>query len=99
VSEDQPPPGSPRAAANGDPPEQPPAASSSLALELQQSPSASREDMQTGGHRTSRKRGDVAADSPSSKRQKINNQVDGANPNIRRSNRERRATTKAVEDR
>jgi hypothetical protein len=80
--------------------QQPLPASSIRAPERQQSQTALQSDSpetQRSRRRTHRQNGDAAA--PSNKRQKISHQVDGASFNMRRSNRDRRPTLKATEDR
>lgn len=68
----------------------------------QKSPPATRSadsgTKQGGERRWSWKNRRLAADPPPSKRQKVNRQVDGAGSNVRRSNRDRRPTSKAAEE-
>ncbi|KAN0121378.1 hypothetical protein V8E52_003274 [Russula decolorans] len=88
ADEDQQPlPGLP-SAVNGGPP--PPPASRGASLE-----------MQGGGHHRCRSNEDAAADSPLGKRWRVDRQVDGTglNTSTRRSNRDRRPTTKAAGER
>src|ERR1700733_3092160 len=95
----RPSPGLPRAA---DKDLRPPAASPSPSRELQLSPPASRNaspEMQGNGLCRHRTNGGATADAPSSKRRKVERQVDGAGLNRRRSNRDRRPTKKAAEER
>jgi len=99
ADEQQPPQLSQLGAANED--QQPLAASSSQAPECQQSQTdlqSGSPEMQRGGHLTHRKNGGTAANSPSRKRQKINDQAYGTGFNIRRSDRDRHPTSKAAED-
>jgi len=79
---------------------QQPSAALSIIPECQQSQTALQSDSpetQRSGRRTRRKNEEAAA--PSKKRQKTSHQVDGASFNTRRSNRDRRPTSKAAEDR
>lgn len=99
ADERQPPQLSQPGAANED--QQPSAALSSQAPERQQSQTdlqSGSPEMQRGGRLTRRKNGGAAADFPSRKRQKINDQAYGAGFNMRRLNRDRRPTSKAAED-
>ena len=78
------------------------AASPDIAHERQRPPQASGSaglDIQ-GSSRTRRRENEgAAAEYPPSKRQKVNNQVDGTGLNTRRSNRDRRPTKKAADTR
>ena len=70
--------------------------------EHQRSPPASQSgDTEAQGRRHLRNRdnGDAAPDLPSKKRRKTNSQVNSGGVNRRRSNRDRRPTSKAAEER
>src|SRR6266849_4946420 len=100
ANEEQPPP-SQSSTANEGP--QPPPASPSLAHEQRRwsppAPQSTNPETQGGGRCRHRENGPDAAVPSSSKRQKVDHQVDSTGFNRRQSNQDRRPTAKAAEER